>query len=124
MVIGYFNKLKSTLALFFIFILVSGAYFFKTAVADQSKEILSQKNYWFLLHRKSNKEFLYFGEPGKANKSALVKNFDVKTGAAGKRPTPLPQLLGREYWLVVDKIDSKENPETAPYFFEFGYTYF
>lgn len=74
------------------------------------------KEYWFELHRKSNKEFLYFGEPGKGEESAIVKVFNVKTGIPGQRPTPLPDLVGREYWLITDKFEALDNPETAPYF--------
>ena len=40
----------------------------------------------------------------------------MKTGNPGERPTPLPQLLGRQYWLVNGKYETKDNPETAPYF--------
>ena len=45
-----------------------------------------------------------------------MKAFKVKTGVPGDSPTPLPQLLGRRYWLITDKTDSSDNPETAPYF--------
>lgn len=76
----------------------------------------SEKNYWFLLHRQSNKELLYFGEAGDASNSALIKVFKVKTGMPGRRPTPLPQLLGKEYWTITGKFEDLENPETAPYF--------
>lgn len=74
------------------------------------------EKYWLLLHRKSNKEFLYFGIPGEAQKSKTVKTFKVKVGIPGERPTPLPQLLGRKYWLIVKKQKVDDNPETAPYF--------
>ncbi len=73
-------------------------------------------SYWLLLHRKSNVEFLYFGEPGNANSSQLIKIFKVKTGVPNQKPTPLPKLLGREYWLITKKEESFENPETSPYF--------
>jgi lipoprotein-anchoring transpeptidase ErfK/SrfK len=46
----------------------------------------------------------------------LLKTFSVKTGIPEERPTPLPQLVGRDYWLITDKASSKDNPETAPYF--------
>jgi len=71
-----------------------------------------------LLERKSNREFLYFGIPGDTAKSRRERIFRVKTGIPGERPTPLPQLLGREYWLITKKYSSDENPETAPYFLE------
>jgi hypothetical protein len=72
--------------------------------------------YWFMLHRKSQKELFYRGVPGDASHSSLLKTFTVKTGIPEERPTPLPQLVGRKYWLVIEKADSFENPETSPYF--------
>lgn len=72
--------------------------------------------YWFLLHRKSNVEYLYLGEAGNIGKSELIRKFDVKTGIPGERPTPLPELVGREYWVLTDKMEASNNPETAPYF--------
>ena len=77
---------------------------------------ITNESYWFKLHRKSNKEDLYYGIPGVAEQSTLIKIFDVKSGIPGKRPTPLPNLLGHEYWLITKKEDSSTNPETAPYF--------
>src|SRR5690606_13154546 len=70
--------------------------------------------YWFMLHRKSNIEYLYLGEPGNQQKSQLIKKFQVKTGIPGERPTPLPELVGREYWVLTDKMEAFNNPETAP----------
>lgn len=83
---------------------------------DQVLSETIQKSYWFLLHRVSNVEYLYFGVPGDEKKSQLVKKFFVKTGIPGERPTPLPQLAGREYWIVTQKKEITNNPETAPYF--------
>lgn len=74
------------------------------------------KNHWFVLHRKSNEEFLYFGEAGSKENSKLIKTFKVKTGIPGERPTPLPQLLGKDYWEITAKYETFDNPETAPYF--------
>lgn len=87
----------------------------------RSEKIIEIENnpkpeYWFILHRKSNIEYLYEGIPGNANKSKLLKIFKVKTGIPGERPTPLPKLLGKEYWMITAKSESKDNPETAPYF--------
>lgn len=79
----------------------------------------AKPSYWLLLHRKSNVEYLYSGVPGQKDKSTLVKTFTVKTGISGQSPTPLPQLLGRQYWIITNKEDSSENPETAPYFLTF-----
>lgn len=75
------------------------------------------ESHWFMLHRKSGKEFLYFGRSGDTNNSKLLREFQVKTGASWS-PTPLPQLVGRDYWMVVKKESSAENPETAPYFIQ------
>ncbi len=72
--------------------------------------------YWFKLHRKSNVEYLYLGRPGDINGSLRVRTFKVKVGTSGERPTPLPNLLGRDYWLITKKEDSSLNPETAPFF--------
>lgn len=69
-----------------------------------------------MLHRKSNIEYLYQGRPGGIKESQLIRKFTVKTGIPGQRPTPLPKLLGKEYWIITGKAESKENPETAPYF--------
>lgn len=83
------------------------------------KEVLAVSNEkrpnWLILHRKSNTEFLYQGVPGDKKQSKLIKTFTVKVGIPSQRPTPLPQLLGREYWLITEKAAS-EDPETAPYF--------
>jgi len=75
-----------------------------------------QPMYWMVLERKANIEYLYFGEVGNREASLKVKTFKVKSGVQGKKPTPLPKLLGRDYWLIVKKKTSAENPETAPYF--------
>ena len=81
------------------------------------KEQVAVKNdYWFVLHRKSQTEELFQGIPGDKEKSKLIKTFTVKTGIPGERPTPLPQLLGREYWIITKKQPELDNPETAPYF--------
>lgn len=76
----------------------------------------AQESYWLVLHRKSNTEYLYYGEPGSKEKSSLIKIFQVKPGVPGEKPTPLPSLLNRDYWLITKKEDSSDNPETAPYF--------
>ena len=82
----------------------------------QQNPDISKPSYWFLLHRKSNVEYLYLGKPGDIQDSELIRKFDVKTGIPGERPTPLPELVGREYWVLTDKMESFNNPETAPYF--------
>lgn len=78
--------------------------------------VVEQQNHWFLLHRKSNIELLYHGVPGDQHKSKLLKVFRVKAGVPGQRPTPLPQTLGRQYWIVTGKVETKDSPETSPYF--------
>lgn len=82
-----------------------------------------QENFWFMLHRKSNVELLYKGVPGDARSSNLIRTFQVKTGAPNERPTPLPLILGREYWLITKKYETQQNPETAPYFLELDVPY-
>lgn len=102
-----------------ILTILSGLLVFQFKSQQQPKQVLSEKveqNYWFLLSRKSNKEILFLGEPGNREKSEVVKKFNVKSGIPGERPTPLPKLLGRDYWLITNKFDTKDSPETAPYF--------
>ncbi len=76
----------------------------------------TERTYWLLLHRKTNVEFLFHGTPGDQIQSTLVKTFEVKSGEPQKRPTPLPRLMGREYWLIVKKFKTPDNPEIAPFF--------
>lgn len=82
----------------------------------------TQNSLWFKLHRKSNVEYLYEGVPGDETKSKVVRIFNVKTGRPGERPTPLPELLGKEYWIITAK-KSSNNPETAPYFISLNVPY-
>ena len=112
--------MQKTLTLLIICIFLTMALFLQlkeqeSKVPEVSKES-NVKTHWFILHRKSNQEFLYFGEPGNRINSVLVKVFKVKSGIPNKRPTPLPKLLGRKYWLVTGKYETFDNPETAPYF--------
>lgn len=88
---------------------------------DSKSQVLSAQthfNYWLLLHRKSNVEFLFFGEEGKISNSRLIKTFKVKSGIPNERPTPLPKLLGKEYWEITKKYETFEGEETSPYFLE------
>jgi len=104
---------------FLILISFLGVFLYRENTGTKSLEVLSSNikpSYWLLLHRKSNVEFLYSGDPGQKDKSILLKIFVVKTGIPRQSPTPLPKLLGREYWVITEKIDSSDNPETAPYF--------
>lgn len=82
----------------------------------KGEKAIEPKGYWFLLSRKSNVEYLYFGAYRNKENSELIREFKVKSGVPGEKPTPLPELLGREYWKVVSKMENLENPETAPYF--------
>lgn len=109
--------MSKTLGLTFICIILLGLIYFQNSQISSGKiSLQAKKEYWFILNRKSNQEFLYFGEAGNKDTSALVKTFEVKSGIPGQRPTPLPQLLGREYWLVTGEYKTSDNPETAPYF--------
>lgn len=83
-----------------------------------SPKVVEQKPalYWLKLARTSQIETLYKGIPGDVNNSQIVRVFQVKSGIVGKSPTPLPQIIGREYWKIIKKESSAENPDTAPYF--------
>jgi hypothetical protein len=82
----------------------------------QSNAQAQKDSYWFELQRGANIENLYKGTPGDKSKSEHIKSFKVKTGIPGERPTPLPKLVGKEYWIITDKQPQPDNPETAPYF--------
>lgn len=110
-------KKKFLLVIFFLTAVVLGGGFL--FLQSKQPSVLSEKTetaYWLILYRKSNKEELYKGIPGNKDRSVLVKTFVVKTGMPGQRPTPLPQLLDRDYWIITEKHPETENPETAPYF--------
>lgn len=100
------------------FLILCGLIFVLSQNPENKKNSPQGYEYWLLLERKSNKEYLYKGIPGEKEKSELLRTFIVKSGIPRERPTPLPELVGREYWLITKKYDSKENPETAPYFLE------
>jgi len=113
--------MKKTFALFIILILLLIGVMRQDASHKEKTQVLSaqvKESYWFILHRSSNEEFLFLGTPGDQENSKLIKMFQVKTGVPDEKPTPLPKLLGRKYWVITDKYDSSENPETAPYFLE------
>lgn len=96
--------------------LIYSALFLNDISVGNPTKIQNHLQYWLVLHRKSNFEFLYFGVPNDPYNSQLIKIFKVKTGIPNERPTPLPQILGRDYWLITKKEKSFENTETAPYF--------
>lgn len=111
--------MKQTLSLLTILMILVIALLYQNSQSTIGKNVLSvqsEQSYWFILHRKSNREFLYYGEPDNIDNSQLVKIFKVKTGIQGERPTPLPQLLGRKYWIITDEFETPDNPETSPYF--------
>lgn len=111
--------MKLTFSLLIILIVLILGLVNQQTLPKAKSQVLStetDKSYWFLLLRKSNQEFLYQGVPGNKQKSNLIKIFQVKTGIPGKRPTPLPEFLGRQYWLIIDKTATPDNPETSPYF--------
>lgn len=109
------KKAFSVLVLMFLFGVIALVLFHWQLLAPK-EEKPQQNNYWFVLHRKSQTEELFQGVPGNKEQSKLVKTFQVKTGRPSERPTPLPKLLGREYWLITKKQPEPNNPETAPYF--------
>lgn len=109
------KKLFSLFVLMFILITLGFFTIYWQSFLPQEKKN-TQNTYWFVLHRKSQTEELFQGIPGNKKQSKLVKTFQVKTGRPGERPTPLPQLLGREYWIIIKKHPEPNNPETAPYF--------
>jgi lipoprotein-anchoring transpeptidase ErfK/SrfK len=112
-------KKKFTLLLFFIILLLPLIGFLRIDKSEVKGEsiIASKESHWFILHRKSNIEFLYYGAPGDVNNSKIVRKFQVKTGASWS-PTPLPELVDRKYWKIVKKESSEDNPDTAPYFLQ------
>lgn len=108
--------MKNKLILLFVFLVPIVFLFGLFREKPKAQEnIIPQKSYWLILQRKSEKEFLYFGVSGDVNNSRLIRTFQVKPGSASS-PTPLPKLLGRDYWLIIKKESSADNPETAPYF--------
>ncbi|HSA83925.1 MAG TPA: L,D-transpeptidase [Patescibacteria group bacterium] len=108
--------IKKILTLFLLLTVLFGISLFFQPQREEAVLGEVQGRHWLLLYRSSNVEYLYFGIPGDAEKSTLVKTFSVKTGIPGERPTPLPQLVGRDYWIITGKEEQKDNPETAPYF--------
>lgn len=83
----------------------------------------AEKSYWFVLHRQSLREELYFGIPGNFEDSGAPKRvFDVRVGLPGKKPTPLPQLHGKDYWLITAKKPANSD-ETRPYFLTLNIPY-
>lgn len=104
----------SAILVFGFFIFIIHRFDFFNIIQSPGDNFSTNSAYWFILHRKSKQEFLYFGNPGDTAQSRLVKKFKVNTGKLTS-PTPLHDLLSRGYWLVTSKATST-NPETAPYF--------
>ena len=112
---------KKTFNLLLIFLTLAGIYIYHnlpllTQPTQGAQELQKKELYWFELQRSDNIENLYKGIPGDKAKSTHIRSFRVKSGIPGERPTPLPKLVGRDYWLVTDKQAQVDNPETAPYF--------
>lgn len=109
-----------TKILFLVLFLLSVMTFFSIKLNPTNPQVLSvekkPQEYWLQLDRKSKKELLFEGIPGDQEHSTLMKEFQVNVGIPNKRPTPLPSLLGRNYWNIIAKTDVKDDPETAPYF--------
>jgi len=99
-----------------LFTLLAFVSFSNPSIKGDHTQVTPKKSHWFVLARKSGREFLYYGVLGDHNNSRLIKIFQVKTGVPGESPTPLPSLLGRKYWLITKKEISAHNLETAPYF--------
>jgi hypothetical protein len=53
---------------------------------------------------------------GDKGKSKLVKVFDVKPGIPNEAPTPLPKLLNRKYWKIIDREMRPDSPDVGPHF--------
>ena len=106
------------IGLIVIFIIALAGYLFIQQKRLTTKKTEDKKSYWFILNRKSNIEMLYLGKSGDVNQSVLIKTFTVKTGVPGKKPTPLPSLLGKEYWVLTAKLDAGDNTETGPFFLQ------
>jgi lipoprotein-anchoring transpeptidase ErfK/SrfK len=115
------KQTKLVLLIASVAILLSLGLFSLSTISTTQKAVNAAKTeqkYWLLLQRRSNQEFLYKGVPGDEKQSKLLRTFIVKPGVPGEKPTPLPELIGRQYWLITKKMDTSENPETAPYFLE------
>lgn len=116
-IFAFMQNLKKFLPIILCLVTIF-ALFVVFRISMNSEEVVSnsENGYWLILHRKSNTEELFFGIPGDRNQSEAIKTFKVKTGMQGQRPTPLPSLLGREYWLIVDSWEETVDQETKPYF--------
>lgn len=121
-IVSYFIIFKQFLGIVVVFVLgvLIGVVSMWALDRETSRSLQADEKryYWFVLLRKSNIEHLYKGIPGDKKRSELLKTFVVKTGIPGERPTPLPQVMGKAYWLVTKKYETKDNPETGPYFIE------
>lgn len=114
------SKIRSALFLLILFLATVGALLWQVSITGKQRMNSNLKamklSHWLLLERKSNKERLYYGIPGNEKGSRLLKTFIVKSGIPRERPTPLPQLVKRDYWVITSKEEVHDNPETMPYF--------
>lgn len=90
---------------------------------NSPKTTPAQGDYWFILHRRSKKEDLYQGTPGDVASSKLIRTFTVNVGRFQDDPTPLPQKLGRDYWLITSKRASSNTNLLGPYFLSLDIPY-
>jgi len=113
--------MKSFFIKIVVLIILLIPFFWAFSKEEEKPEILEaavsmKESYWLSLDRNLGKEYLYLGIAGSTESSKLIREFIVKTGASWS-PTPLPELVDREYWRVVKKEPS-DNPETSPYFLQ------
>lgn len=111
------HGMKGYIAFFMVLLAIGiGAYVLLTRPISQPVSPALKPQYWMLLKRASNIEYLFYGIPNDPKQSTVKKTFTVKAGVPGKKPTPLPSLVGRDYWLITHKLEAFDNEETAPYF--------
>lgn len=119
-IVSFVSSLKRFLPIVFSLLILVALFSF--LIKNEEKNLSNVNKggqiHWFLLDRKSGQEELYYGLSGEKENSRLIKTFAVKTGVPGKSPTPLPSLLGKDYWVLVDEWQETENSETGPYFLQ------
>ena len=96
---------------------------YSTSIEESIDDNTEVYELWLKLYRKRNVEILYHGIPGDIKKSKKIREFKVKSGIPDQRPTPLPQLLGKEYWLITSSSEIRENEEIGPYFLKLNVPY-
>lgn len=112
----YLTTANYIIATAILFLITGPAVFPVRPVMLSGGDIGPETSYWFRLNRRENIETLNYGPNNLPQLSLMVWFFRVKTGVPGQKPTPLPQKTGRPFWLVIDKYQTRDNPETAPFF--------